>query len=129
MTEQIASLYSVDLSPLQTQFQGVKDSVNDMTSALGEAANAIGVGTVQSNITPNQNVPTPSTSTDTSLESAIKNETETAMDSFDQHTDKLTNEVIPAIQSATEEMKRITEIPKRCVAFKGTMRPALYKST
>lgn len=109
MTEQIASLYSVDLSPLQTQFQSVKDSVNDMTSALGEAANAIGIGDTQSNITSNQNVPTSSTSTDTSLESAIKNETETAMDAFDQHTDKLTNEVIPAIQSATEEMNTFNE--------------------
>lgn len=109
MTEQIASLYSVDLFPLQTQFQGVKDSVNDMTFALGEAANAIGIGDTQSNITSNQNVPTPPTSTDTSLESAIVNETETAMDSFDQHTEKLTNEVIPAIQAATEEMNTFNE--------------------
>ena len=44
MTDQIASLYGVDLSPLQEQFQGVKDSVNDMTDSLGRTASAIGNG-------------------------------------------------------------------------------------
>ena len=37
MTEQIASLYDVDLSSLQDQFQGVSDSVSGMTDALSEA--------------------------------------------------------------------------------------------
>ena len=41
MTEQIASLYGVDLSSLQSQFVGVKDSANDMTDALSEADDAM----------------------------------------------------------------------------------------
>ena len=112
MTEQIASLYGVDLSPLQSQFMGVSDSVNGMTDALGQAANAIGIGNVTDN-TANPAAPegtnAPSTSTEPSLESAIVNETETAMNAFDQHTDKLTNEVIPAIQAAAQEMNAFNE--------------------
>ncbi|MDE7415743.1 MAG: hypothetical protein K2N44_05405 [Lachnospiraceae bacterium] len=112
MTKQIASLYGVDLSPLQSQFMGVKDSVDGMTDALGQAANALGIGNVANN-TENPATPegttAPPTNTEPSLESAIKNETETAMDAFDQHTDKLTNEVIPAIQAATEEMNAFNE--------------------
>ncbi|MDE6568318.1 MAG: hypothetical protein K2K70_11385, partial [Lachnospiraceae bacterium] len=112
MTEQIASLYGVDLSPLQDQFQGVSDSVSGMTDALSEAANAIGIGNVSDNAdSPNapEGTSAPSTGTGSSLESAIKSETDTAMASFDQHTDKLTNEVIPAIQSATAEMIAFNE--------------------
>ena len=70
MTEQIASLYGVDLSPLQSQFMGVSDSVNGMTDALGQAANAIGIGNV-TNATPNPAAPegtnAPSTSAEPSL--------------------------------------------------------------
>ena len=112
MTEQIASLYDVDLSSLQDQFQGVSDSVSGMTDALSEAANAIGIGNVSDNAaSPNapEGTSAPSTGTESSLESAIKSETDTAMTSFDQHTDKLTNEVIPAIQSATAEMIAFNE--------------------
>ncbi|MDE6054258.1 MAG: hypothetical protein K2G55_10945, partial [Lachnospiraceae bacterium] len=112
MTEQIASLYGVDLSPLQSQFMGVSDSVNGMTDALAQAANAVGIGNV-TNATPNPAAPestnAPSTNTEPSLESAIVNETETAMNAFDQHTDKLTNEVIPAIQAAAQEMNAFNE--------------------
>ena len=113
MTQQIASLYGVDLSPLQNQFQNVKDSVNGMTDALGAAANAVGIGNVSGNTTSNpiisDSTTAPSANTDTSLKSAIQNETETAMNAFDQHTDKLTNEVIPAIQAATQEMNTFNE--------------------
>ena len=112
MTQQIASLYGVDLSPLQSQFQGVEESVNGMTDALNIAANAVGIGNVQ-DTTSSTNQPatesSPAPSTGDSLENAIVRETETAMNSFDQHTDKLTNEVIPAIQSATEEMNTFNE--------------------
>ncbi len=69
LTEQMALLYGVDLSPWQEQFQGVTDSVSNMTDAL--------------------------------------NETTLAMDAFDQHTEKLTDEVIPAIRSAAEEMNQL----------------------
>ena len=44
MTDQIASLYGVDLSPLQEQFQNVKDSVNDMVHSLERASSVIGNG-------------------------------------------------------------------------------------
>ncbi len=44
MTQQIASLYNVDLSPLQSQFQNVADSIGGVTDALGGAASAIGTG-------------------------------------------------------------------------------------
>ena len=112
MTQQIASLYGVDLSPLQSQFQGVEESVNGMTDALNIAANAVRIGNVQ-DTTSSTNQPatesSPAPSTGDSLENAIVRETETAMNSFDQHTDKLTNEVIPAIQSATEEMNTFNE--------------------
>ena len=72
MTQQIASLYHVDLSVLQSQFQGVKDSV-------------------------------------ASLDNTIRDETDTAANAFDQHTDKLTNEVVPAIQGAATEMDTFNE--------------------
>ena len=72
MTQQIASLYNVELSVLQSQFQGVKDSV-------------------------------------ASLDNTIRNETDTAASAFDQHTNKLTNEVVPAIQDAATEMDTFNE--------------------
>lgn len=112
MAQQLASLYGVDLSPLQNQFQNVKESVNSMTDALGAAASAVGLGNISgdaSNPATQNSTAAPSTGTDTSLESAIQNETDTAMNAFDQHTDKLTNEVIPAIQAATEEMNTFNE--------------------
>ena len=68
LTEQMASLYGMDLSPWQAQFQDVTDCVNDVTNAFYE--------------------------------------TDTAMESFDRHTENLTNEVIPAIHSAAEEMNQ-----------------------
>lgn len=117
MTQQIASLYGVDLSPLQSQFQGVHDSVSGMTDALAKAANAIGISNISGGAVTSLNTPegdnTPSTDTGSSLEGAIKGETDTAMASFDQHTDKLTNEVIPAIQSATAEMNAFNESADR----------------
>lgn len=112
MTQQIASLYGVDLSPLQNQFTGVKESVNGMTDALSAAANAVGIGNVSgdtSNPATQDNMPASSTGTETSLENAIKSETDTAMNAFDQHTDKLTNEVTPAIQTAAQEMDTFNE--------------------
>ncbi len=39
MTEQIASLYGIDLSPLQAQFAGIKDSINGINSAIGNGMN------------------------------------------------------------------------------------------
>ena len=72
MTQQIASLYNIDLSVLQSQFQGVKDSV-------------------------------------ASLDNTIRDETDTAANAFDQHTDKLTNEMVPAIQGAATEMDTFNE--------------------
>lgn len=44
MTQQIASLYDVDLSPLQSQFQNVTDSLGGVKDALGNAVSAIGTG-------------------------------------------------------------------------------------
>ena len=44
MTQQIASLYNVDLSPLQSQFQNVTTSISGVTDALGKAASAVGNG-------------------------------------------------------------------------------------
>lgn len=69
LTEQMASLYEVDLSPWQAQFEGGTDSVNNITDAL--------------------------------------NETTLAMDVLDQHAENLTDEVIPTIRSATEEMNQL----------------------
>ena len=113
MTNQIASLYGIDLSPLQNQFSGVKNSVSDMTDALGEAAAAIGIGNTANNTSANQDMAEngnpQSSPTENSLKSAIENETATAISSFDQHTDKLNNEVVPAIQSATAEMEVFNE--------------------
>lgn len=113
MTNQIASLYGIDLSPLQNQFSGVKNSVSDMTDALGEAAAAIGIGNTANNTSANQDIAEngnpQSSPTENSLKSAIENETATAISSFDQHTDKLNNEVVPAIQSATAEMEIFNE--------------------
>ena len=167
MTSQLAELYGVDLSPLQAQFNNVKESVNGMTDSLGSAVKAIiGKGvesamggnpdTAQSTM-PNQNVQggaagsladaftqvgntandvignpgaegdgtvigefgsmksavndvTDAITTDNgSLENAILEETETAIDAFDQHTEEITNGVIPAIQSATQEMNALNE--------------------
>lgn len=105
MTQQMASLYGIDLSPLQSQFQGVKESVDVVTNALGEAVTAVGVGTSRNNDITNKSVQNnDGNNKGTSLESAIQNETQTAMGAFDQHTDKITNEVIPAIHAATDEM-------------------------
>ena len=113
MTDQIASLYGIDLSPLQNQFSGVKNSVSDMTDALGEAAATIGIGNTANNTSANQDIAEngnpQSSPTENSLKSAIENETATAISSFDQHTDKLNNEVVPAIQSATAEMEIFNE--------------------
>lgn len=44
MTQQIASLYNVDLSPLQSQFQNVTTSIGGVTDALGKATSAVGNG-------------------------------------------------------------------------------------
>lgn len=44
MTQQIASLYGVDLSPLQSQFQNVTTSIDGVADALGKAASAVGNG-------------------------------------------------------------------------------------
>lgn len=110
LTEQMASLYGVDLSPWQEQFQGVTDSVNNMADALNETALAIGIGAASGQTTPDSgtsgNAAAPSADSE-SLEQAVKRETATAMSSFDQHAEKLTNEVIPAIRSATEEMNQL----------------------
>lgn len=171
MTEQLAGLYNVDLSPLQAQFNNVKESISGMTDSLGSAVNTIigkGVesamgGNLDSaqSTTPAPNVQggtagsladaftqvgntatdvignpgaegdgtvigefgsmktavgdvTDAISTgDGSLENAILEETETALDAFDQHTDKINNEVIPAIQSATNEMNAFNETADR----------------
>ncbi len=82
ISNQIAFLYGVDFSPLQSQLQSVIDSVNSMTDALGQAASAVGIGNVSNNTAFNPTVPDStalSTNTDTSLEKAIRNETGTAM--------------------------------------------------
>lgn len=171
MTDQLAGLYNVDLSPLQAQFDNVKDSVNGMTDSLGSAVNAIigkGIETAMGGsqdsaqgAMPNQTVQGGTAGSladaftqvgntandvigapdaegdgtvigglgsmktavndvtdalaigDESLENAILEETETALDSFDQHTEKITNEVIPAIQSATQEMNAFNETADR----------------
>ena len=42
MTQQIASLYNIDLSSLQAQFQNVTDSISAVKNASGSAASAIG---------------------------------------------------------------------------------------
>ena len=105
MTQQMASLYGIDLSPLQNQFQGVKESVDVVTEALGATAEAIGASTSRNNDTTKKSAQRDvGNNKGTSLESAIQNETQTAIDAFNQHTDKITNEVIPAIHSATDEM-------------------------
>lgn len=110
MTQQMASLYGIDLSPLQSQFQGVKESVDVVTNALGEAATVVGAGTSRNNDTTKKSAQRDvGNNKGTSLESAIQNETQTAMGAFDQHTDKITNEVIPAIQAATAEMNTFNE--------------------
>lgn len=116
MAQQMASLYDVDLSSLQAQFGNVKDSVGEVTDALGDTVNALAGGgktTYKGNegtsIISKGQPANSSSDTGDSLQSAIQNETKTAMDAFDQHTDKLTNEVIPAIQSATEEMNAFNE--------------------
>lgn len=44
MTSLMASLYGVNLSPVQEQFRNVNDSINGMTASLGRAASAIGPG-------------------------------------------------------------------------------------
>ena len=44
MTGQLASLYDVDLSSLQSQFQNVTSSISEVTGALGKAASAVGIG-------------------------------------------------------------------------------------
>ena len=121
MAQQMASLYDVDLSSLQAQFGNVKDSVGEVTDALGDTISAlVGGGSKEDagegkseegtqGITSGSQSKSPSSGSGGSLQDAIQSETETAMDAFDQHTDKLTNEVIPAIQSATEEMNAFNE--------------------
>ena len=171
MTEQLAGLYNVDLSPMQAQFNNVKESISGMTDSLGSAVNTIIGKGVESVMGGNQDsaqstTPAPNvqggtagsladaftqvgnTATDVignpgaegdgtvigefgsmktavndvtdaistgdgSLENAILEETETALDAFDQHTDKINNEVIPAIQSATNEMNAFNETADR----------------
>ena len=44
MTQQIASLYNVDLSTLQSQFQNVTTSIGGVIDALGKATSAVGNG-------------------------------------------------------------------------------------
>ncbi len=171
MTEQLAGLYNVDLSPLQAQFNNVKESISGMTDSLGSAVNTIIGKGVESAMGGNQDSTQSTTSApnvqggtansladaftqvgntandvignpgaegdgtvigefgsmktavgdvtdaistgDGSLENAILEETETALDAFDQHTDKINNEVIPAIQSATNEMNAFNETADR----------------
>lgn len=171
MTEQLAGLYNVDLSPLQAQFNNVKESISGMTDSLGSAVNAIIGKGVESAMGGNQDsaqstMPAPNvqggtansladaftqvgntandvignpgaegdgtvigefgsmktavgdvtdaiSTGDGSLENAILEETETALDAFDQHTDKINNEVIPAIQSAANEMNAFNETADR----------------
>ena len=171
MTEQLAGLYNVDLSPLQAQFNNVKESISGMTDSLGSAVNTIIGKGVESAMGGNQDsaqstMPAPNvqggtansladaftqvgntandvignpgaegdgtvigefgsmktavgdvtdaiSTGDGSLENAILEETETALDAFEQHTDKINNEVIPAIQSAANEMNAFNETADR----------------
>ncbi len=171
MTEQLAGLYNVDLSPLQAQLNNVKESISGMTDSLGSAVNTIIGKGVESAMGGNQDsaqstMPAPNvqggtansladaftqvgntandvignpgaegdgtvigefgsmktavgdvtdaiSTGDGSLENAILEETETALDAFDQHTDKINNEVIPAIQSAANEMNAFNETADR----------------
>lgn len=138
MTGQLAGLYNVDLSSLQAQFDNVKESVNGVNNSLGgdegslaEAFTQVGytanevignpgaegdgtvIGELGSMKTAVNNVSDALSAGDESLENAILDETKTALDAFDQHTEKLTNEVIPAIQLATNEMNTFNETADR----------------
>ena len=100
MTERLATLYGVDLSPLMEQFYGVKGSVSDAAGSIKEMSKAISDGG-------NADVKSggdKAKKDGISLKSAILDETETALSSFGQHSDSLNNGVIPAIQSATDSM-------------------------
>lgn len=107
MTDQLAGLYNVDLTPLQAQFDNVKDSVNGVTDSIGGDEDSLSdaftqVGNTANNVIGNPdaegdgtvigefgsmktavNDVTDAVSTgDESLENAILEETETALDSF-----------------------------------------------
>ena len=108
----IANAFStVDVSGFNTSLDNIAQSsdnvaekVKNVTTSLNDMSNAISCGSSRSNNKTNKPTQNESDNKGTSLENAIQNETQTAIDAFDQHTDKITNEVIPAIHSATDEM-------------------------
>ena len=147
MTDQLAGLYNVDLTPLQAQFDNVKESVNGVNNSIGGDEGSLTDAFTQVGNTANEVIGAPDAEGDgtvigelgsmktavndvsdalsageDSLENAILDEAETAIDAFNQHTEKITNEVIPAIQSATNEMNTFNETADRDIEKTITIR-------